>query len=103
MVTTPTLNIDGILFQAEAELEEFEDCFKEGILYVYLGDVWIVNENDWLMLLVNGIESLYGHINELDDTQKNKLRGVVIRIKKIKAEILKQKYEYPIIIDQVEI
>jgi hypothetical protein len=95
------LRIKGVLAQIDTELENFEDRLEYSD--EVLQDEWENAKYDWAILLIPGVERLLEPGTIFTDDQKNQLRDYVQRLKKIKSRILEKGYEYPEIIDQVEI
>jgi len=101
MVAEIKINIDSCLRTSSAEIEAFEERIEYG--EKILDAEWEINKFDWYFLMVGDIEALIKHKDELNSGQINQLRDLVKRLKILKAYILQKGYEYPDVIEKVDI
>lgn len=102
MVTTNSINRnDKVLLAITSELDDFEERYNEGILIAE--EEWNNWSYDWHGLFYSYISSLVNHSNELTNAQRVILIDLIKRTKELKKKILEKGYEYPEVVDRVEV
>jgi hypothetical protein len=89
---------DNMLKAITVELRDFEDVSSEEFHATQAE--WDCYGSDWPILFYAYIIYLVKHEDELTSHQKATLTTLILRARGLKEKILKQRFEYPEVIDQ---